>query len=265
MVSPSSASLDVRQILVLVLLLCSGCLTDADRHTVDADGAVVRGETDDSALALVFTGDEYADGADHIRNVLGARDIKASFFLTGKFYRNPDFAEAIVSLHDDGHYLGAHSDQHLLCCTWEDRDSLLITHVEFERDVRDNYAEMARYGVEWEDAPYFLPSYEWYNRQIADWTTGLGLTLVNYTPGTRSHADYTTPDMGARYLSSDAILESILKYEAADANGLNGFILLMHIGTAPQRTDKLYDRLGGLLDSLVARGYTLERIDELLE
>jgi hypothetical protein len=39
----------------------------------------------------------------------------------------------------------------------------------------------------------------------------------------------------------------------------------MHIGTAPQRTDKLYDRLGILLDSLVAMGYGFERIDELLE
>ncbi len=39
----------------------------------------------------------------------------------------------------------------------------------------------------------------WYNAQISAWTAERGLTLVNFTPGTRSNADYTTPDMGDRY------------------------------------------------------------------
>jgi peptidoglycan/xylan/chitin deacetylase (PgdA/CDA1 family) len=188
---------------------------------VDTEGAVIRGNAGEPQMALVFTGDEYADGASHITEVLARQGITASFFLTGKFYRNPDFAGAITALREGGHYLGAHSDQHLLYCTWENRDSLLVTRGEFERDVRDNYAVMARFGIEWKEAPYFLPPYEWYNRQIAEWTDEIGLTLVNYTPGTRSHADYTTPDMGERYVPTDLIVRSILEYEAENPAGLS--------------------------------------------
>ena len=45
------------------------------------------------------------------------------------------------------------------------------------------------------------------------------------------------------YRSSDEIFDSIMNYEAKNPNGLNGFILLMHIGTDPRRTDKFYNRL----------------------
>ncbi len=108
-----------------------------------------------------------------------------------------------------------------------------------------------------------MPPYEWYNRQISGWTNELGLTLINYSPGTRSHADYTTPDLEG-YVSSDAIIRSILSYEVEDPDGLNGFILLSHVGTAPERTDKLYLRLEELVIALKQRGYRFQRIDELL-
>ena len=114
---------------------------------------------------------------------------------------------------------------------------------------------MAQFGISQNDASYFMPPYEWYNQQISDWTSELGLTLVNFTPGTRSNADYTTPDMGEKYVDSQYIYNRILQYEAQASNGLNGFILLIHIGTHPDRTDKFYDRLPDLIVELRERGY----------
>ena len=72
-----------------------------------------------------------------------------------------------VITRQEGHYLGAHSDKHLLYCTWEKRDSLLVTRETFERDVMNNYAEMERFGIMKDEALYFMPPYEWYNQQIA--------------------------------------------------------------------------------------------------
>ena len=66
------------------------------------------------------------------------------------------------------------------------------------------------------------------------------------------------------YLSSQAIYDRILAYEKEDPHGLNGFILLIHIGTDPERTDKFYLHLADLIRDLKTRGYTLVRIDELL-
>ena len=115
------------------------------------------------------------------------------------------------------------------------------------------------------EAHYFLPPYEWYNDSIAAWTKKMGLQLVDFTPGTRSNADYTYPEMGKKYLSSDSIFHSILNYEMRSSNGLNGFILLVHIGTDPRRTDKFYKYLPALINQLKDRGYEFERIDDMLK
>ena len=112
------------------------------------------------------------------------------------------------------------------------------------------------------DARYFLPPYEWYNGDIARWTKELDLTLINFSSGTRSNADYTYPEMKSRYVGTEEIYQSILNYEKRE--GMNGFILLIHIGTDPRRTDKLYHRMGSLIDELRKRGYSFKRIDDLL-
>jgi peptidoglycan/xylan/chitin deacetylase (PgdA/CDA1 family) len=225
-------------------------------------GAIVRGDSAKAELALVFTGDEYADGGFHISRVLSSQDVLASFFLTGKFYRNPEFDTLIRTLVKKGHYLGAHSDQHLLYCSWENRDSLLVSRVEFQNDLLDNYRVMQEFGINKEHAPFFLPPFEWYNDSIAAWTRDLDLQLVNFTHGTLSHTDYTIPE-ASNYRSSREIYQSILEYESTA--GLNGFILLVHIGTAPERRDKFYLQLEQLLNELKSRGYGFKRIDELLK
>lgn len=226
-------------------------------------GGITRGDRTRKRIALVFTGDEFAEGAETIANTLTKRGVKASFFFTGRFYRNPAFAQAIERLRKDGHYLGAHSDKHLLYTDWNDRNKTLVSKDEFLSDLNANYDEMKKFGVERRDATYFLPPFEWYNSTIADWTNEAGLTLVNFTPGTSSNADYTTL-ADKNYMTSDAILEKIKRYEAGDPNGLNGFILLTHIGAGPNRPDKFSDKLDTLITWLRSRNYDMVRIDGLL-
>lgn len=191
--------------------------------------------------------------------------MKASFFLTGRFYRNPAFKPLLQELVKEQHYLGAHSDEHLLYCDWTKRDSLLVTQEQFRQDLLKNYERMAAFGVRKSDAPYFLPPYEWYNQSVTEWTAQEGLQLINFSPGTRSTADYTWPEMGSRYVSSERVYHSILEQEANDPNRLNGFILLVHIGTDPRRTDKFYHHLDALLTELKGKGYSFVTIDALLQ
>ncbi len=228
----------------------------------DHDG-IVRGDTSLRRMSLIFTGGSFGDGGEHIRRVLRDEGVKAGFFFTGDFYRTPEFAATISGLVEDGHYLGPHSDRHLLYCPWDDREKTLVSREEFRADIEANFREMARFGVARRKGHLFIPPYEWYNRDIAAWSRDAGLLLFNFTPGTSSNADYTTPSM-PEYLSSETIYDRILDYEKKDPAGLNGFILLIHIGTDPERTDKFYLRLGELIRDLRARGYALVRIDELL-
>lgn len=234
------------------------------KQIIDHEGAIVRGDLSQKKIALVFTGDEYADGGNVIRSSLRMNRVKASFFLTGNFYRNPKFKSVVNNLKKDGHYLGAHSDKHLLYADWKKRDSLLVTRELFTTDLDANYNAMKAFGIKKTDAPLFLPPYEWYNQSIATWTKDIGLQLINFTPGTLSHADYTTPNTTSRYFSSDEIYKSIMTYEGSTTEGLNGFILLLHIGTDPARTDKFYNRLDELIKELKGRNYQFVRVDELL-
>ena len=256
---------------IFLLLGLSGCKSvqpsegssTSSSHFQYESGAIIRGDTTQKELALIFTGDEFAEGGEKIRAVLGRAGVPANFFFTGNFYRNPEFFDLINSLRKDGHYLGAHSDQHLLYCDWNRRDSLLVTRDQFEADLRKNYERMEKFGVQKNDALFFLPPFEWYNDSISRWTRAEGLQLINMSSGTLSHADYTTPDM-SNYRTSETIYTSILQYEQENHNGLNGFLLLAHIGVGPGREDKFHHRLEELINELKERGYSLRRVDDLL-
>ena len=103
----------------------------------------------------MFTGDEFGEGANSIAGNFARNKVKASFFFTGRFYRNPAFSSIIQQLKKQGHYLGAHSDQHLLYCDWIKRDSLLVTKQEFTNDLLENYSAMKKFGIQPRDARFF--------------------------------------------------------------------------------------------------------------
>ncbi|MFA3784049.1 glycoside hydrolase family 9 protein [Melioribacteraceae bacterium 4301-Me] len=227
-------------------------------------GGIIRGDSTKKQITLVFTAHEFAEGLQKVRNVLKAHNIKGAFFFTGDFYRNPKFASIIRQLQNDGNYLGAHSDKHILYASWEKRDSTLISKKEFLEDLKKNFDEMAKFGITYEQAPYFLPPYEWYNADISHWCSELGLTLINFTPGTLSNQDWTYPELGSKYITSQQIFNNIINYEKSSPSGLNGFILLIHPGTDPRRKDKFYDMLNNLISELKMKGYKFVSLVEML-
>jgi peptidoglycan/xylan/chitin deacetylase (PgdA/CDA1 family) len=309
-------------------------------HCEMRDGAIVRGPKASRAIALVFTGHEFAEGGETILDELKKHQARASFFLTGDFMVNTNFDRLLGRIINENHLLGPHSDKHLLYCSWERDRKTLVTREQFRADLQNNRdkirkaadrldeqpilleagtpldpqmleAYRRRYGLdvnaqsttvpEQEEQSaasltsakvaeafqkrygergvtnqpvrrihtdsefrYFLPPYEHYNREIADWTAEQGMTLINFTPGTRSNADYTG-EADKNFVPSQVIFDSILKKEREDPHGLNGFLLLLHIGAGPGRADKFHHRFGELLDVLTAKGYQFVRVDELRE
>lgn len=253
-----------RPYFLAVLVLTVSASGEARSQTVAYDqGGIVRGDVSRKEIALVFTGHEFADGGEVIRGVLKRTRVRASFFFTGEFYRRKEHAALVTALKKDGHYLGPHSDRHLLYCSWEDRNELLVTEKEFSDDILRNYEAMEAFGISKAEAPFFIPPFEWYNEAVVRWAKGQGLILCNFTAGTLSNADYTTPDM-TNYRSSARIYRSIFEHERTDPHDLNGFILLLHIGTHPDRKDKFYRKLEELLGGLRERGYRFVGIDDLL-
>jgi endoglucanase len=229
------------------------------KSIIDREGALIRVDTSKKEVYLIFSADEFGEGAGHILKVLDEKNAKASFFLTGNYLRNPSNAGALKRMISDGHFVGPHSDKHLLYIPWENRDSLLITKEIFQADLKANYKELEKRGVKLPAKKYFLAPYEWYNSVVASWTSDFGITLVNLSPGSATNADYTTPDM-KNYQSSDALIAKLKKYETSEPYGLNGAIILIHLGTHPDRTDKFYQKIEEIISYYSSKGYSFNRL-----
>ena len=215
------------------------------------EGGIIRTDPSVKHIDFVFTAADRADGADRIIAALKKFNIRGGFFFTGEFFEK--FPDVVKRLVDEGHYVGSHSYGHLLYFPWGQPDTMLVTHEQFNEDMFKSYEVLRKAGVT--EAPCFIPPYEHYNGVISSWARQLGLQVINYTPGTSTNGDYTTPDM-ERYYSSKYILEKIRSCEKKDPDGLNGHIMLIHFGTVDARTDKFYDHLPQLIRELRRKGYS---------
>jgi len=214
--------------------------------------------TDSKVVHLIFSADSAFEGATTILKTLDKHNAKASFFLTGNCLRMKEHESVIKQIIRKKHYVGGHSDKHLLYAPWGDkRDELLVSADSLISDFKQNMKELERFGININTVNYYLPPYEWYNKESVSIVERLGQSTINYTPGIRTAADYTTPDM-KNYRSSQELIDSLYEYESK--NGLNGCIILIHPGTHKDRTDKFYNRLDEILKHLKNKGYQFKQL-----
>jgi len=62
------------------------------------------------------------------------------------------------------------------------------------------------------------------------------------------------------YKSSQELSDRLKEFEATDPDGLNGALVLIHPGTHPDRTDKLYLKLDEIITYFSAKGYTFNSL-----
>lgn len=236
-------------------------------------GGIIRGPRDRKEVALLFTGGDYGEGTASILDALKVRNLHAAFFVTGDYVAQAAHKQLLKRIVAAGHLLCPHSHGHLLYASWDDRNKSLVTEEQFKADLKQNLAELAEFtgarnhtATENRAGPqaepiYFVPPFEWFNNQHVEWAKDVGCVLVNFTPGSGSHRDWA-PEGHSAFKPSTQILADILAHEEESPDGLNGHLLLMHLGS--QRQDKFAPHLGELIDELAKRGYKIVRIDELL-
>jgi len=230
----------------------------------DRYGVVNRLDPESKTVYLIFSAhSDLYDGKQAIADALRAEEVAASFFFTGEFYADPQHRDWIRGLIDAGHSLGAHSDRHLLYADWNDRSKTLVTKQECLDDLAANFEKMQAFGLTREQCRSYLPPFEWYNGETVAWCEEFGLQVVNFTPRTTTFFDFTTPDT-ASYKSSETIFGELMAFESQENKGLNGAILLIHVGTEPARRDKFYNRLPQVIRLLKDKGYSFGRIADAL-
>ena len=225
----------------------------------DQWGATVRIEPGKKNIYLVFTADSLFQGAERILKTLKSEKVKGSFFLTGNCLRMDEHKDVIEKIIKAGHYVGGHSNGHLLYAEWGNRDSLIVSREALVEDIKANARELEKFGISKEESSWFLPPYEYYNRESVFLTEALGYRVLNYTPGTATPADYTDPSM-PNYVSSQTLVERLYNFEKTQ--GLDGAIVLIHPGVSENRTDRLYNRLGEIIKNLKSKGYSFKSLNE---
>ncbi|MDD2293114.1 MAG: glycoside hydrolase family 9 protein [Bacteroidales bacterium] len=224
----------------------------------DDRGAIVRINPDEKNIYLIFSADSVFNGGEYILDVLKKNKIKGSFFLTGNCLRMEEHKALIERIIKEGHYVGGHSNGHVLYADWGADRPTLMSADSIVADMRANMAELEKIGIKAENAQWYLPPYEHYNKENVELLNALGIKVINYTPGTGTPADYTTPDMKS-YKSSQTLIDGLYKFE--NEKGLNGAIVLLHPGIHPDRTDRLYERLDQIVKKLKRKGYTFSSLE----
>jgi endoglucanase len=250
---------------LLITLICGAKAQSApaDHLVRDKYGAIIRGDVNTKKLALIFTGGDFGESTEPILDTLKQRKIKAGLFVTGNFIRDSKLRPLLERAIQEGHYIGPHSDSHLLYASWDERDKTLVTEELFKKDLKKNIAALGAIGaLNRDQTVFFIPPYEYYNGDQIRWSRELGIKLFNLSPGCGSSRDYIQ-EGAPHFVSAQKLYDDILAYEHKDPHGLNGFVLLLHLGSG--RKDPFHPMLGPLCDELTKRGYEFERIDRLLK
>lgn len=256
------------QLVFTLLTLCTAALsltslsaTESFREERDRHGLTVRFLAPDSLrhVYLIFTADSLFEGADFALDVMKDRNVGASFFLTGNYLRDSlRNGRLIRRIVDEGHYVGPHSDRHLLLADWDAQRTTLISPDSAVADMEANCRLLRNFVGHDAEFRFIVPPYEWCNLSHSEAYRNASYIPVTPFPGILTYRDYTTPDM-PDYYSSDTLRSNFL-YHLANTNLDGGFVIL-HLGTQNSRTDKFYHHLPEMLDSLRSRGYSLTPLD----
>jgi len=112
------------------------------------------------------------------------------------------------------------------------------------------------------------PPFGEHNREIRSWAAELGYRTVGWTVESQNGENFDTRDWVAdpeseNYLSAEEIRDMILKAADAVPNGLNGAIILMHLGSH-RSSDFPHRKLPEIIEKLRKRGYRFVTVSELI-
>ncbi len=228
-----------------------------------------RGPLDRKEVAFTFDGGSSDNAAEDILGSLDAKGIKATFFLTGEFIRKyPGLVRRIVA---EGHDVGNHTWSHPHLTSFAN-DGMQVTlpnvsaetlHMELSKT-----AALFRKVTGKDMLPLWRAPYGEVNSEILRWAAEAGHRHVGWTTGRGREDNMDTLDWVAdkqskAYRSANQIAEKILASAKRAPQGINGAVILMHLGTE-RKDDYPHKKLPQLLDGLKQDGYHMVKVSDML-
>lgn len=229
---------------------------------IPAVANVSRGDTGRREVAFTFDGGSNSKAATDILDFLKAQQIRTTMFLTGEFIEtHPELVRRIVA---DGHEVGNHLYRHAhlidpVTQVHYTHDQLLnemqqVEKVFFETTEKTmSKLWRAPYG---EVAPAQIEAARQKGYIHVGWTRSQGRNLDTQ--------DWVSDPGHKLFKSPDQIAAKIMSFEKEDRFGLNGAIVLMHLGS--ERTEKAMAHLAlpNLFKNLQQKGYRIVPVSSIL-
>jgi peptidoglycan/xylan/chitin deacetylase (PgdA/CDA1 family) len=230
------------------------------------------GSVEKKALALTFDGGSQCNAAADILDTLKSRNIRATIFITGEFIRA--FPETVKRIAAEGHETGNHTFSHPHLTTWAQDHTHTTNPVVTESIVCQ---ELAR-----TDSVYFVLTgshlnrfwrapYGEKNHAICAWAQRCGYLHIGWRQGKSwrqglDSNDWIPDEETPGFHTPEEVLEKIIDLALAQPSGINGGIILMHLGTVRKDPNAQVHRiLGKLIDELQGLGYHFVTVSEMLK
>ncbi|QNB45715.1 polysaccharide deacetylase family protein [Thermanaerosceptrum fracticalcis] len=217
--------------LTVVIVLVFGSMIYFRDKDVPTVNPIYLGNTKDKTMAFTINVDWGEDVLPGMLAALRSKNIKASFFITGRFARK--FPEIVQQIAKEGHEIGNHGYSH------PHADKLSLE--QNKKEIRDTEKVLQDLGIT--VSKIFAPPYGEHKPHVVAAAEALGYKTIMWTADT---VDWQNP-------SAEVIKHRVLS--KAD----NGVIVLMH----PKKCT--LDALPALIDALKDKGFTLKTVSEILQ
>jgi len=209
---------------------------------------LTRGPGGQKRLLLSFDGGSSAEVAAEVLDLLRARGVRTTLFLTGAFIRR--YPALVKRMAAEGHELGNHTMDHPHFAPGMKRDPKW-TRERIQRQLLDADAALVSLLGRPMD-PYWRAPYGEHTAEIRRWAEELGYRHVGWSEGADT-LDWATPKERKLYRSGEAIVARLQQRLGRDGDGL---IVLMHLGSGREEGDRPTDGLGAFMDRARKEGWT---------
>ncbi|MDD5675571.1 MAG: polysaccharide deacetylase family protein [Chitinivibrionales bacterium] len=229
------------------------------------------GTTARRLVALTFDGGSFDNAAAAILDTLKARQITVTIFASGEFINR--YPELIRRMLAEGHEIGNHTEHHPHLTDYESshiqRTLPGVARDFLCRELAQANATFFRLTGR-QLMPLWRAPYGEINGRIASWAQECGYIHIGWRQGRSwrqnlDSNDWIADENEKGYHSPQEVLQKILSVAHAAPDGINGGIILMHLGTERKDQSKQVHRiLGQLIDSLSALDYSIVPVSQLL-
>ncbi len=223
---------------------------------------LIRGPADRREVFLTFDGGSTANVTAQILDILKKEDVRATIFLTGEYMqRYPELTRRIA---EEGHVVGNHtfSHPHLTTYSFNARQNTLagVTQ-DFLKGQLQRAADLFKIITGRSMSPYWRAPFGEFNGQILGWAKAAGYRHVYWTPHMDT-LDWVASPSDPLFRTPAQILQGLLGRDKADPHGLDGGIVLMHLGSERESGMEADRILPGLIEGLRQKGYTFGTVNE---